>query len=159
MRHVFLFQIVTREVGRLRPISDYLFPAAESLLGKAEEAPDKKQFETRVVATRSLWEGVRVRSDNRHVVIEQVFPLAHNYDDAYRALNIWLRETEQKVINLTPVLCNFESLNGQRKNLTVRTLICLSMAWVFSIRLSFLIDFSKNDNKKNKKIEMQCFAN
>lgn len=118
-----LFQIVVREVGRLRPISDYLFPAAESLLAKTEEAPDKKEFESRVLATRTLWQGVRLRSDNRHVVIERVFPLAQNYDDAYRVLNVWLRETEQKVINLTPVPCNSESLNNQRKNLTVRSLV------------------------------------
>jgi len=80
---------------------------------------EKSQFETRVLATRTLWEGVRLRSDNRHVVIERVFPLAHNYDDAYRVLNVWLRETEQKVINLAPVPCTSESLINQYRNLAV----------------------------------------
>lgn len=114
-----VFQIVVREVGRLRPISEFVFPAAESLLAKTEAAPEKNEFESRVLATRTLWEGVRLRSDNRHVIIERVFPLAQNYDDAYRVLNVWLRETEQKVINLTPVPCNAESLGQQHRNLTV----------------------------------------
>ena len=115
----FLFQIVVREVGRLRPISDYVFPAAESLLANTEATTEKSQFENRVLATRTLWDGVRLRSDNRHVVIERVFPLAHNYDDAYRVLNVWLRETEQKVINLAPVPCTSESLSDQYRNLAV----------------------------------------
>ena len=113
------FKVVVREVTRLRPISDYLFPAAESLLSESEPAPEKEAFETRLVATRTIWEGVRVRSDKRHVVIEQVFPLAQNYDDAFRALNVWLKETEQKVINLVPVPCNMASLRNQQKTLTV----------------------------------------
>lgn len=115
----FLFQIVVREVARLRPISDYVFPAAESLLFDTEATTEKSQFENRVLATRTLWEGVRLRSDNRHVVIERVFPLAHNYDDAYRVLNVWLRETEQKIINLAPVACTSESLSNQCRNLAV----------------------------------------
>ena len=113
------FKVVIREVGRLRPISDYLFPAAESLLSQSEPAPEKEVFESRVVATRSLWDGVRVRSDKRHVVIERVFPLAHNYDDAFRVLSVWLKETEQKVINLAPVPCDTTSLSNQQKALTV----------------------------------------
>ncbi len=115
----YLFQIVVREVGRLRPISDYVFPAAESLLAKSDATPEKNQFESRVLATRTLWQGVRHRSDNRHVVIERVFPLAQNYDDAYRVLQVWLRETEQRVINLTPVPCNSESVGNQYRNLAV----------------------------------------
>lgn len=121
----YLFQVVVREVGRLRPISDYVFPAAESLLASAEATPEKNQFESRVLATRTLWQGVRVRSDNRHVVIERVFPLAQNYDDAYRVLKVWLRETEQKVINLTPVPCNSESLGSQHRKLAVSSLVWL----------------------------------
>lgn len=108
-----------REVGRLRPVSEYLFPAAESLLAKSEPAPEKEDFESRVLATRTLWEGVRLRSDNRHVIIERVFPSAHNYDDAYRTLNVWLRDTEQKVINLTPVPCDINSLTDQQSMLAV----------------------------------------
>ena len=110
---------MVREVGRLRPISEYLFPAAESLLAKSEPAPEKDEFENRVLATRTLWDGVRHRSDNRHTIIERVFPLAQNYDDAYRALSGWLRDTEQKVINLTPVSCDAVSLDNQHKTLTV----------------------------------------
>lgn len=53
------------------------------------------------------------------MVIEQVFPLAQNYDDAFRALSVWLKETEQKVINLVPVPCNMASLRNQQKTLTV----------------------------------------
>lgn len=117
------FQIVVREVGRLRPISEYVFPAAESLLANTETTPEKNQFESRVLATRTLWDGVRVKSDNRHVVIERVFPLAQNYDDAHRVLHVWLRETEQKVINLTPVPCNSESVGNQNRNLTVSNLV------------------------------------
>lgn len=112
-------QVVVREVGRLRPISEYVFPAAESLLASTEAAPEKEEFESRVLATRTLWDGVRHRSDNRHVVIERVFPLAQNYDDAFRSLNVWLKETEQKVINLAPVPCDTVSLDNQYGTLTV----------------------------------------
>ena len=129
-----LFKVVVREVGRLRPISEYLFPAAESLLAESEPAPEKEAFESRVLATRTLWDGVQVRSDNRHVIIERVFPLAQNYDDAFRVLNVWLRDTEQKVINLAPVPCDTVSLDSQQRTLSVsvsidgrRTLDTLSL--------------------------------
>lgn len=87
-----------------------------------------------MLATRTLWDGVQVRSDNRHVIIERVFPLAQNYDDAFRVLNVWLRDTEQKVINLAPVPCDTVSLGSQQKTLSVsvsidrwRTLDTLSL--------------------------------
>lgn len=87
-----------------------------------------------MLATRTLWEGVRVRSDNRHVVIGSVFPLAQNYDDAYRELNVWLRDTEQKVINLAPVPCDTVSLGNQQKTLKVsieykETMDCGPVKW------------------------------
>ena len=96
-----------------------MFPAAESLLSQSEPAAEKEAFESRLVATRSLWNGVRVRSDKRHVVIQRVFPLAQNYDDAFRALSVWMKETEQKVINLSRIPCDTISLNNQKKALTV----------------------------------------
>ena len=103
----------------MRPISEYLFPAAARIVAESEPAPEKEVFENRVLATRTLWEGVRHRSDNRHVVIERVFPLAQNYDDAFRVLSVWLRDTEQKVINLAPVPCDTVNLGVQHKTLTV----------------------------------------
>ena len=119
-----------REVGRLLPISEYVFPAAKTLLAKTEPASERDEFESRVLATQALWEGVRTRSDNRKDVLERVFPLAQNYDESYNALNVWLKQTEQKVLNLAPVPCDAESLTHQQTNLKASFLLSVNCSLV-----------------------------
>ncbi|EDO29907.1 predicted protein [Nematostella vectensis] len=108
-------EVVVKEVSLLNPISKYIFPAAQNLILEAPPGAEKDSLENRVSATQTLWVEVKEKSHGRHQVIESVFPSAQNYDDAYRALIIWMKDAESRVINLSPVSCDQDALNKQKK--------------------------------------------
>ena len=108
-----------REVGRLRPVSEYVFPAAENVIAEAQPGPETENFAREISACKVLWETVDERSGSRNQAIRRVYPAAENYDDACKELTVWLRRTEQAVLNLVSVPCNQEGLNQQHKNLKV----------------------------------------
>lgn len=113
---------MVRECVSLVTISEYLFPAARSVIVATQPGPDRDMLENRVLATQTLWENVKDKSDVRQKCIETVFPSAEVYDDAYRALNQWMGDIENKVINMKPVTCDEQSLNKQIQFVRVRML-------------------------------------
>ena len=112
-------QIVVREVGRLRPLSEYLFPAATNIIAETAPGPEKESFENRLSTCKSLWTDVDGRTEDREQVIQRIYPAAQNYDDAYKELAAWLSEAEQTIINLVSVPCDQEGLARQQRNLKV----------------------------------------
>ena len=52
-------QVVIREVISLKPIANYVFPAAQNVLLEAAPGPERAGLENRVTATQTLWETVQ----------------------------------------------------------------------------------------------------
>ena len=111
-------QELQEKIRHQEPVFDQLMKNGSSLLESAEPGAEKDELEAKLADVEKRWNDIKHNTAEHEARVNSALPEAVKYNESASSLGPWLKETEEKLASLEPIVASKDTV--EKLNNTVR---------------------------------------